>query len=362
LINLDDSIGLYIPYATSMGKGSSTIRQNFCHTAGWDGITGNTYLTNPSLNLTECVDSIIKYDPLIYKPGSMFKYTGVSMQVAARAAEIATGDKWNNLWSIKIKEPLGLNSTQFGFQNNPRVAGGLVSSPADIIRLAQFILNNGKLYDGTQLIDRNRMEELWKDQTNKAPVIDMPYPFNPPYNNPYNADTIRYGIGTWLDIYNPQTNYQEQISGGGAFGTIMWINRCNNTCGVIFTYSSYSKVWETSFRVIDMVNKIYPDMCNTTSVIASSFIPEKFQLEQNYPNPFNPSTIITYQISEPGHVTLKVFDLLGSEVVSLVDEFKEPGIYNSTFTINNPSFSSGVYFYQLKTNKYIGTKKMISIK
>lgn len=91
-INLDDSIGKFIPYATQMGKGSSTIRQNFSHTAGWDGITGNTYLSDPTLTMEQCVDSIITYDPIIYTPGTMFKYTGVSMQVAARAAELATGD------------------------------------------------------------------------------------------------------------------------------------------------------------------------------------------------------------------------------------------------------------------------------
>jgi hypothetical protein len=114
---------------------------------------------------------------------------------------------------------------------------------------------------------------------------------------------------------------------------------------------------------INMLDFFFKFLLNNNTEVDDRFnIPTGYQLMQNYPNPFNPSTIITYQISEPGHVTLKVFDLLGSEVVSLVDEFKEPGIYNSTFTINNPSFSSGVYFYQLKTNKYIGTKKMISIK
>ncbi len=287
-INLDDSIGKFIPYATQMGKGSSTIRQNFSHTAGWDGITGNTYLTDPDLSLEQCVDSIIKYDPIIYSPGTMFKYTGVSMQVAARAAEVASGEKWNELWTEKIKKPLGLTSTQFGFINNPRVAGGLVSSPSDIIRLALFILNNGKNNNGVQVIDSLWMQELWKDQTNKAPVIAAPYPFHPLYNNPYNSDTIRYGIGTWLDIYNPTTKYQEQISGAGAFGSIMWINRCNNTCGVIFTYSNYSKVWNTSFQIIDEFNKIYPNQCYKSHV--NEFLSEELVI---IPNPASDYLIIS---------------------------------------------------------------------
>ncbi|MEW6507706.1 MAG: serine hydrolase [Bacteroidota bacterium] len=336
--SLDDSIGKFIPYATRLGKGSSTIRQNFSHTAGWDGITGNKYLTDPTLSMEQCVDSIITYDPIIYTPGKMFKYTGVSMQVAARAAELATGETWNNLWTNKIKIPLGLNATQFGVINNPRAAGGLVSSPADIIRLARFILNNGKNTDGVQVVNSVLMQEMWKDQTNKAPVIATPYPVNPPYNNPYNADTIRYGIGTWLDIYNPVENYQEQISGGGAFGSIMWINRCNKTCGVVFTYSTFSKVCETTFQVIDVVNKIFPKNCYATSVNETESQPTTYQLYQNYPNPFNPETTIEYEIpsnekAEMIKVTLKVYDALGREVATLVDEYKRPGRYSSTLYV-----------------------------
>jgi CubicO group peptidase (beta-lactamase class C family) len=321
--NLDDSLGKYIPYSTQMGKGHSTIRQNFSHTGGWDGITGNTYLTDPKLSLEECVDSIITYDPLIYESGTMFKYTGVSMQVAARAVEIATNEKWNTLWTNKIKEPLGLNSTQFGFIDNPRVAGGLVSSPADILRLAQFILNNGKQQDGTQLIDPIWMDELWKDQTNRAPIIATPYPFSPEYNNPYNADTIRYGIGTWLDIYNPKEKYQEQISGGGAFGSIMWVNRCNNSCGVIFTYSNYSKVVQTSFQIIDVVNSIYPNNCYRTS-----FVLNKSNNEISYitPNPasdyieINLDNVILSEAKNP----VKIYNTFGECVMTVGVELALP--------------------------------------
>ncbi|MEW6196657.1 MAG: serine hydrolase [Bacteroidota bacterium] len=361
-INLDDSIGKFIPYATNLNKGSSTIRQNFSHTAGWDGITGNTYLTDPTLSMEQCVDSIITYDPIIYTPGTMFKYTGVSMQVAARVAEIAAGDTWNNLWTSKIKTPLGLNATQFGVINNPRVAGGLVSCPADIIRLASFILNNGKNTNGVQVVDSVLMQELWKDQTNKAPVIAAPYPIHPPYNNPYDADTIRYGIGTWLDIYNPVENYQEQISGAGAFGSIMWVNRCNNTCGVVFTYSSYSKVWETTFQVIDVVNSIYPNQCYQSTEVDNSVnnVPTEFKLHQNYPNPFNPSTTIRFSLPKNEFVQLRVFNMLGQEITKLVDGELNSGEHSVIFNAND--LASGVYFYRLSTDTFSQIKLMGVVK
>ncbi len=109
---------------------------------------------------------------------------------------------------------------------------------------------------------------------------------------------------------------------------------------------------------------------NPTDVMEEkSSLPNSFSLEQNYPNPFNPSTIISYQIPTGSHITLKVFDMLGKEVATLVDEFKTAGSYNSQFSINNlPAgrqgyqLSSGVYFYQLKTSTFMETKKFVLMK
>ncbi len=89
-------------------------------------------------------------------------------------------------------------------------------------------------------------------------------------------------------------------------------------------------------------------------------IPTQFELSQNYPNPFNPETTIKYQIPEGGHVSLKIYDVLGREVVTLVNEFQFAGNYTKMF--NASSLSSGVYFYRLKTDKYSKSKKMILMK
>jgi len=100
-------------------------------------------------------------------------------------------------------------------------------------------------------------------------------------------------------------------------------------------------------------------------------IPTEYKLEQNYPNPFNPSTIINYQLPVAGNVTLKVFDVLGREVATLVNEEKAAGSYKVEFnpasSIKNLSAgrqgpASGVYFYQLRVAEFIETKKMILIK
>ena len=106
-----------------------------------------------------------------------------------------------------------------------------------------------------------------------------------------------------------------------------------------------------------------------TEVKNNKEIPDKFLLYQNYPNPFNPSTVIYYQLPSGVHVILKVYDILGREVVTLVDKYQNAGIHNSQFSILNLSagrkgfqLSSGVYFYRLVAGSYVSTKKMLLIK
>jgi hypothetical protein len=88
--------------------------------------------------------------------------------------------------------------------------------------------------------------------------------------------------------------------------------------------------------------------------------PTEYSLEQNYPNPFNPTTTISYSIKEKGLVTLKVFDILGNELKTLVNEEKEVGSYNIEFYA--ASFASGIYFYSLQSGEFLSTKKMILLK
>jgi hypothetical protein len=85
-------------------------------------------------------------------------------------------------------------------------------------------------------------------------------------------------------------------------------------------------------------------------------------INQNYPNPFNPSTVISYSIPSAGYITLKVYDMLGRKVATLVDEYKQPGSYSYLFLTDNFQLSSGVYFYIITAGKYTQCRKMILLK
>ena len=110
------------------------------------------------------------------------------------------------------------------------------------------------------------------------------------------------------------------------------------------------------------VSGVYRIKINTASAIEEDNISSDYSLEQNYPNPFNPETTISYKVQTASNVSLKIYDVLGNEVATLVDEHKQAGIYNSQFSIRNSQFSSGVYFYTLKAGSFVSTKKMILIK
>ncbi len=85
-----------------------------------------------------------------------------------------------------------------------------------------------------------------------------------------------------------------------------------------------------------------------------------YSIEQNYPNPFNPSTTIKYSVPQTSNVVIKVFDILGNETETLVNEEKSAGNYNIEFDASN--LPSGVYFYQLKAGGFVRTKKMVLMK
>jgi hypothetical protein len=89
-------------------------------------------------------------------------------------------------------------------------------------------------------------------------------------------------------------------------------------------------------------------------------IPDKLILRQNYPNPFNPTTTISYSISEPATISLKVYDILGKEVITLLNGYQTSGNYKIEFDAS--SLSSGLYFYKIKAGEFSAIKRLVLIK
>ena len=138
------------------------------------------------------------------------------------------------------------------------------------------------------------------------------------------------------------------------YGAIMY--DLNQDGGYEILISMIHILWQQTGR---FVTKIYkPD--STSIVPIDIIIPESNKLYQNYPNPFNPTTTIEYSVGSTGLVTLKVFDMLGTELASIVNEEKEAGKYSATF--NASHLPSGIYFYTLTSGNFMETKKLILLK
>jgi hypothetical protein len=120
-----------------------------------------------------------------------------------------------------------------------------------------------------------------------------------------------------------------------------------------------SQQWTAGWTNFDPQNTDYSKGVTAVSEEASA-VPAQFELNQNYPNPFNPSTVIAYSLPQASDVTLKVYDMLGREVRTLVDGFQEAGIHRAVFDSRN--LSSGVYLYRVSAGAYHAARTMVLLK
>jgi len=154
-----------------------------------------------------------------------------------------------------------------------------------------------------------------------------------------------YGVGIILRTTNGGATWTQQTS-----GTIYTLNDVSFTDALTGTaVGDWGRILRTTNGGVSFVEEEAIDE-----------IPTNYNLNQNYPNPFNPSTKIRYSVPQSSNVVIKVFDILGSEIETLVNEEKTVGTYELTWYAE--SLPSGIYFYRLQAGSFIETKKMVLIK
>ena len=184
--------------------------------------------------------------------------------------------------------------------------------------------------------------------------------------------TLTAAAGTWLEFeldtpfeYNSTQSLVVEIEQCSVTGTFSGFSLAHTNLAITGNGRSYSTTVTcvapyqglTTGRVVNCGVNITPLSGVITPV---SNIPDKYSLSQNNPNPFNPTTNINYSIPKSGLVTLRIFDLLGREVATLVNEEKITGNYTVEFDGSN--LSSGTYFYRMESGTFIETKKMMLMK
>lgn len=189
----------------------------------------------------------------------------------------------------------------------------------------------------------------------------VPYP--DPWPNWVKVDLRQYNISA-------DNSFVVAFADGGAYpstNTVMITDYQSSSSYHSFWYQASSSRWlyytngsKAGYIYLNLIRAYVSLPTGVKDVI--ELMPSSFKLAQNYPNPFNPSTVINYQIPVSGHVSLKVYDMLGREVATLVDEFQNAGAHNSQFSILNSQLSSGIYFYTIRAGNFVQTKKMMLIK
>jgi CubicO group peptidase (beta-lactamase class C family) len=229
-LGLDQKVSEILPSfgGRSDGKSDITIRQLFTHTSGLPGDT--TWVNNPNITLQAAANGIAQSTTMLSAPGTNVVYGGTSMHVAGAAAEIVSGMGWANLFNVEIATPLGMTQTDFlgvGTANNPRIAGGIRTSIADLSAYMQMIGNNG-VHQGQRILSENAINTMLRDQTNGAAVSDIPAVIDP---------YLGYGIGNWVDRKD-SSGKPIEFSSPGAFGTTPWLNIEKGYYGIFFVDNS----------------------------------------------------------------------------------------------------------------------------
>jgi photosystem II stability/assembly factor-like uncharacterized protein len=279
------------------------------------------------------------------------------------AANIDTGS-FSNFPVIKLR----FSSAQYGF-----AVGGLVDNVGVVWRTN----NSGNIWKAYGIAPDKFDDFLFLDSINVLTLsadIERFYPIG----------LLNFNLVNNFWTYNELDKYGHVTSLSRRTDNEIWgVLRCDTSfifskdTGITWNFLStndslcyYSIAFADSHHGIvaagnGYVLKYIPE--EPVSVESASIkIPEKFILEQNYPNPFNPSTIIRWQSPFSSYQTLKVYDVLGNEVSTLIDEYKSVGIYDTEFnaeqTTRATSLPSGIYFYRLKIADKVETKKMLLLK
>ena len=184
------------------------------------------------------------------------------------------------------------------------------------------------------------LDEVWPVAWNFNPVIDTGYAKCIYVDSGYIFDKMRSIKGVLIFDYSYYYYY-------------FWVAE---GIGLVRTQYDDGSGLDINYAKID--GKMYGTLVSVEEEMP--LLSSEFNVSQNYPNPFNPSTKIKYSLNQYGYVSLKVYDVLGKEVATLVNEDKSVGNYEVSFNASN--LASGIYYYQFRAGEFVETKKMILLK
>jgi len=374
---LEDSINAYLPFPVRTPTHPEvpiTFKMLLTHTSSiqdnWNVLSQLYAPGDPTIPLGTFLSDYLTPGGQYYSaslnfysqiPGTYWSYCNVGAALAGYLVEILTSVPFDEYCRDSIFVPLNMSNTawflrdldtslvahpygywgsayhDYGLYGYPDYPDGLLRTT--LHSLVKFLVMNikGGESNGIRLLDTSTVRLI---RTVHIPIIPPPwnlYQWGLIWNKPLWSD---------YDIWG-HTGYDDGVT------TAMFLRESDNTGVILLTNADGDQPYKAAVdRLFDEITVGIEEELNE--------IPTEFLLSQNYPNPFNPSTKIKYSVPQSANVSIKVFDILGNEIETLVNEEKPAGTYEVTWYAEQ--LPSGVYFYQLKAGEYRAVKKMILLK
>jgi hypothetical protein len=291
---------------------------------------------------------------------------------------------------IPLSPPTAGSTSSWYMQSTNQPWSGIWLTPADTTTQKQMAaLRNGdsvmvtgtvqEQFDVTRLGNITGVQKLTSGNPEPAPAVRTTGGFNVGNGSPtaesYEGMVVRFNNVTVTDINPTFSDPNEYALSDGSGAVVVQKNPLNKYSNIPadtafgktilhvgnkFTF--VTGIIHYSFNQYKFVPRTDADFGTLTGVSlpGDGVLPITYAMSQNYPNPFNPSTVIAYDMPVAGPVSLKVYNVIGQQVATLVNQVVAPGHYTVRF--DGGSLSSGVYFYRLQTNGFVSTKKMMLIK
>lgn len=303
-------------------------------------------------------------------------YLDLVSNIPAVDTTLQLGYCWGNFWRTEVDTTLPIPAVGYQLLHGPLVPSvgdtavfkGKKRANFKNLKLSSFHGMNDDASNNLIFGNDNSMEQLWNrarglDRDGK-PIIDsttmLPTKF-PSSGDPVTKTGFLYPYntssgGAGFTIYSGPVTLAQNDTQWVQYALIPEIGE-NNLNSITKLRNSASIIKNLRYDQLVKIETLVPQITEVN-------IPEYFSLSQNYPNPFNPNTKIEYEIPLTTFVSLKIYDIMGNEVATLVNETQEADKYSVNFDFNKikGGLSSGVYFYTLDAWLYRKTKKMLFLK
>ena len=377
---LDDSINAYLPFAVrnpNFPTTAITFRHLLTHSSSIrDGYYPYYWGTDPQIDLETYLRGNLTpegahFSPSNYStlsPGVLVSYCNIGLTLCGYLVQVISGVPFDVYCRDSIFVPLEMSNTAWFLKDldvsliaHPYIWNG-GSSYSDYGHYGYASYPDGELRTTVRSLAKWLIANINFGKFNGVRVLDS--------TTAKMMRTVKYwpqnwgGVGlglvwmTWTFPDGRQVWYHDGRDKG--VSTSMNLDEVQKTGVIILTNvnpineDAFTALQNTLFNIADtLVVSVLPEE-------SVNDLPTMFSLSQNYPNPFNPSTKISWQLPVGSNVILKVYDILGRQVATLVDEYRNAGNYETEFDV--ASLPSGVYFYQLKAGLFIEMKKMILLR